>query len=210
MAQDINYLYKQALHKVAFLPYAYMLELWRWRVFDGTYATADDFNKGWWDLRYQMQGVRPPVPRNHSTDFDPGAKTHVAEGTPYIRYFVAHIVQFQFYKALCDAAGYKGQLHHCDFYNSKEAGRKLAAMLRLGASVPWTEAMRNLTGQDHMSADAILEYFQPLYKWLLQENRRQGNCYGWGYQWPEEVMKTLETPRCPFHEADSAVDDEDV
>jgi peptidyl-dipeptidase A len=143
--QDINYLYKQALHKIAFLPYAYMLELWRWRVFDGTYAEPDDYNRGWWDLRYRMQGVRPPMARNHSSDFDPGAKTHVAEGTPYIRYFVAHIVQFQFYKALCDAAGYQGQLHHCDFYNSKEAGRRLARMLRLGASVPWTEAMRDLT-----------------------------------------------------------------
>src|SRR5207247_4385998 len=132
---DIPILLKQALDKVAFLPFGLLIDQWRWKVFSGE-IKPEDYNKAWWDLRLKYQGVAPPVGRSEA-DFDPGAKYHVAGNVPYMRYFLADIYEFQFYRSLCHAAGHSGPLYRCSFYGSKEAGRKLAAMLALGASRPW-------------------------------------------------------------------------
>ena len=127
-------------------------------------------------MRREYQGVSEPTPRSES-DFDPGAKFHVPANTPYMRYFLAHIYQFQFHRALCKAAGHTGPLHTCSIYGSKEAGAKLQAMLALGASKPWPEAMKEIAGEDKADASAILEYFAPLAKWLEHENA--GRTCGW-------------------------------
>jgi len=171
----INVQMKKALEKIAFLPFGKMIDQWRWDVFSGKTAPAN-YNQAWWELREQYQGVAAPVARTEA-DFDPGAKYHIPANVPYTRYFVAHIVQFQFHKALCEAAGFKGPLHECSIYSSKEAGEKLRAMLALGASKPWPDAMEAITGQREMDASAILEYFQPLKTWLEEQNRGQ-QC-GW-------------------------------
>ncbi|CAL1546901.1 unnamed protein product [Lymnaea stagnalis] len=176
---DINFLMKMALEKVAFLPFGYLIDQWRWSVFRGDVA-PDDYTQAWWDLRCRLQGVSSPIPRS-SSDFDPGAKFHIPAGTPYIRYFVSFIVQFQFQKAACEAAGYKGPLHRCDIYKSKEAGKRIGDMLKLGASKPWPDAMEVLTGQRSMDASALLEYFQPLLDYLRKVN---GNDFGWNPQCP--------------------------
>ena len=105
----------------------------------------------WWALREQYQGVAPPVARTEA-DFDPDAKNHIPANVPYARYYLARIYQFQFYKAMCDAAGYKGPLNRCSFYGSKAAGAKLDAMLRKGASQPWQVTMKEMTGTDHLDA----------------------------------------------------------
>jgi peptidyl-dipeptidase A len=128
-----------------------------------------DYNKAWWSLREKYQGVAPPVDRSES-DFDPGAKYHIPANTPYIRYFLARIYQFQFYRAMCRAAGYSGPLNRCSFYRSKAAGDKLENMLALGASKPWPEAMKMMTVEDRADASAMVEYFQPLLTWLKQQN----------------------------------------
>jgi peptidyl-dipeptidase A len=166
---------KQALDKVAFLPFAKLVDRWRWDVFSGK-TPPDRYNAAWWSLRRELQGVEAPVPRSEA-DFDPGAKYHVPANVPYARYFLAYIYQFQFHRALCRAAGQRGPLHACSIHGSREAGRRLAAMMALGASRPWPEAMFALTGERRAEASAILEYFAPLRAWLREQNR--GRRCGW-------------------------------
>ncbi|MGY0558337.1 M2 family metallopeptidase [Lysobacter sp. A421] len=171
----INAQMRMALSKVAFLPFGLMIDRWRWGVFDGSIA-PDQYNQAWWDLKAKYQGVAPVQERGEEF-FDPGAKYHVPGNTPYTRYFLAHVLQFQFYKSLCDAAGYTGPLHECSFYGNKAAGEKLQAMLSKGASQPWQQTLKELTGGEQMDASAILEYFAPLQGWLKQQN--EGGTCGW-------------------------------
>jgi peptidyl-dipeptidase A len=172
---DIPILLNQALDKVAFLPFGLMIDQWRWKVFSGEITPAD-YDKAWWDLRLKYQGVAPPVARSEA-DFDPGAKYHVPANVPYTRYFLARILQFQFYRALCQASGYTGPLNRCTFYGSKEAGSKFNKMLEMGQSKPWPDALEALTGQRQMDATALLDYFAPLQKWLDEQNK--GQKVGW-------------------------------
>ncbi|ANB17548.1 M2 family metallopeptidase [Dokdonella koreensis] len=171
----INAQMRMALAKVAFLPFGLMIDRWRWGVFDGSIA-PDQYNSAWWDLKARYQGVAPATARDEAF-FDPGAKYHVPGNTPYTRYFLAHILQFQFYRALCDAAGYEGPLHACSFYGNKEAGQKFWSMLKKGQSQPWPETLKELTGSGELDATAILDYFAPLQAWLKQQN--QGRQCGW-------------------------------
>uniref|UniRef100_A0A914XL95 Angiotensin-converting enzyme n=1 Tax=Plectus sambesii TaxID=2011161 RepID=A0A914XL95_9BILA len=192
--QDINFLFKQALGKVAFLPFGYLIDVWRWSVFDGTYNSST-YNTGWWDLRTKYQGIVPPNDRPVDA-FDAGSKSHVIDSTPYISYFFSEIAQFQFYEAMCKAANQTDALYKCDFYQSKAAGDLFSGMLQLGNSQPWPQAMQKITGQQNLDASAISEYFKPLRDWLRNENVKAGDCYGWDYTWPDAVMKNLNTPRC--------------
>jgi peptidyl-dipeptidase A len=174
-SKDLGLLMKKALDKVAFLPFGLIIDQWRWKVFSGEIKPSE-YNQGWWDLRVKYEGIRPPVARSEK-DFDPGAKYHVPGNTPYMRYFLADILQFQLHRGLCQAAGYKGPLHRCSIYNNKAAGERLAKMLEMGQSRPWPEALKVVTGQDKMDATAILDYFAPLKTWLDQQN--QGQKCGW-------------------------------
>jgi peptidyl-dipeptidase A len=168
---DIGLLLSRALEKVAFLPFGLLIDQWRWKVFSGEVKPAE-YDKAWWDLRLKYQGIAPPVPRSEA-DFDPGAKYHVPANVPYTRYFLAHILQFQFHRALCRAAGVTGPLHLCSVYDDKEAGRRLAKMLEMGQSRPWPDALQALTGERRMDAGALLDYFAPLKQWLDEQNRGQ-------------------------------------
>ena len=171
----INAQMRMALAKVSFMPFGLMIDRWRWGVFDGSIKPAD-YNKAWWELKAKYQGVAPATARGEDF-FDPGAKYHVPGNTPYTRYFLSHILQFQFYKGLCDAAGYKGPLYNCSFYGNKAAGQKFWAMLEKGASQPWQATLKELTGGEKMDAGAVLEYFAPLQDWLKQQN--EGQTCGW-------------------------------
>jgi peptidyl-dipeptidase A len=174
---DIDYLLQQALSKVAFLPFGLTIDKWRWEVFSGQ-IKPDQYNKEWWDLRLKYQGVAPPVARTEA-DFDPGAKYHVPANVPYMRYFLARILQFQFQRALCREAGYTGPLHRCSIYENKEAGRRLNEMLALGASKPWQDALATLTGEHQMDATALADYFAPLKTWLDEQNKKNNYQVGW-------------------------------
>jgi len=173
--KDIGLLLRQAMDKVAFLPFGLLVDRWRWGVFDGSIKPAD-YNKAWTQLRLQYQGITPPVARPE-TAFDPGAKYHIPGNTPYTRYFLARVLQFQFYQAACKQAGWKGPLHRCSFYGNKEVGQKLNAMLEMGASKPWPDALEVFTGSRDMSGKAMMEYFAPLKKWLDEQNK--GKPSGW-------------------------------
>jgi peptidyl-dipeptidase A len=176
-SSDIGLLMQRALDKVAFLPFGLLIDKWRWGVFSGEITPAD-YNKAWWELRRQYQGVEPPVPRSEA-DFDPGAKYHIPSNTPYARYFLADILQFQFHRALCREAGYTGPLHRCSIYNDKKAGAKLAKMLAMGKSRPWPDELEALAGEKRMDATAILDYFAPLKAWLDEQNKKNGAKEGW-------------------------------
>jgi peptidyl-dipeptidase A len=172
---DIGLLLRQALDKIAFLPFGLIIDQWRWRVFSGDITPAH-YNAAWWELRSRYQGIGPPVPRSEK-DFDPGAKYHVPANYPYTRYFLARILQFQFHRALCEAAGQKGPLHRCSIYGSKAAGERLQRTLQMGASRPWPDALEALTGERQMDATALADYFAPLKRWLDEQNK--GQKIGW-------------------------------
>jgi peptidyl-dipeptidase A len=176
-SSDIDYLLQQALEKVAFLPFGLTIDKWRWEVFAGQ-VKPDAYNKAWWDLRLKYQGVAPPMARTEA-DFDPGAKYHVPGNVPYMRYFLARILQFQFQRALCREAGYQGPLHRCSIYGNKVAGKRLNEMLALGASKPWQEALETLTGEKQMDATALADYFAPLKVWLDEQNKARNYPVGW-------------------------------
>jgi peptidyl-dipeptidase A len=173
--QDIALLLRTALEKIAFFPFGYIVDKWRWQVFAGT-TTPERYNADWWELRTKYQGVAPPSPRAADA-FDPGAKAHVASNTPYMRYFLAEIYQFQFYRAACRIAGWNGPLHRCSVYGNKEVGRRFQAMLEMGASKPWPEALSAFTGERDLDASAIVDYFAPLDRWLTEQNK--GEKCGW-------------------------------
>lgn len=174
---NINALFHMALERVAFLPFGLLIDKWRWDVFSGN-VTEDNWNKHWWKLREQYQKVAPPSSRGEEF-FDAGAKYHVPADSQYIAYFVAHILEFSFYKSLCIEAGQYDPvnpsakpLHKCDFYRNERAGDKLRAGLQLGLSKHWSEALRELTGNSEITADALLEYFKPLYEFLKEQNEQ--------------------------------------
>jgi peptidyl-dipeptidase A len=173
--KDIGLLLRQAMDKVAFLPFGLMVDKWRWQVFSGE-VPEGQMQAGWDKLRLQYQGIVPPVARDE-TKFDPGAKYHVPAAVPYTRYFLARLLQFQFYEAACRQSGWKGPLHRCSFYGNKAVGAKLDAMLKMGQSKPWPDALQAFTGSREMSGKAMVAYFAPLKKWLDEQNK--GKPSGW-------------------------------
>ncbi|XP_053309980.1 angiotensin-converting enzyme [Spea bombifrons] len=183
---DINYLLKMALEKIAFLPFGFLIDQWRWNVFNGR-TPPNRYNYDWWNLRTKYQGICPPVARNE-TQFDAGAKFHIPGNTPYIRYFVSFVLQFQFHKALCSAAKQTGPLHTCDIYRSADAGKLLSDVLRVGSSKPWQEILLNMTGTDKMDVGPLLEYFEPVTNWLKEQNSKYNETLGWpDYAWTPPI-----------------------
>lgn len=173
---DTGLLLRMALDKVAFMPFGLLVDKWRWQVYSGQLTPAT-YNDGWWKLRTQYQGITPPGGARPADAFDAGAKYHVPANVPYMRYFLSHILQFQFYRAACKQAGWTGPLHRCTVYGNKEVGAKFQAMLEMGQSKPWPDALEAFTGQREIDASAVTDYFKPLQGWLEEQNRGQ-QC-GW-------------------------------
>ena len=174
-SRDIGLLLRKALEKVSFLPFALMIDKYRWQVFSGQIQPGH-YNEAWWKLRREYQGIAPPAARTEA-DFDAAAKYHVAANVPYARYFLADILQFQFHRSLSEVAGCKEPLNRCSIYGNAEAGKRLNTMLAMGASRPWQVALQSLTGTKQMDATAIVDYFAPLQKWLDEQNK--GEKVGW-------------------------------
>jgi peptidyl-dipeptidase A len=173
--EDIPFLLKMALDKIAFLPFGLMVDRWRWGVFSGE-TTPAEYNDAWSANMLKYQGLVPPGPRPADA-FDPGAKYHIPGNTPYTRYFLAHIYQFQFQRAACKQAGWTGPLHRCSIYGNKEVGERFNAMMEMGQSQPWPKAMQAFTGEAGNDASAVTDYFAPLNEWLTARNR--GRDCGW-------------------------------
>jgi peptidyl-dipeptidase A len=173
--EDVPFLLRSALDGIAFLPFGLLVDKWRWQVFSGQ-TTADQYNDAWWKLVRQYQGVVPPGARPANA-FDPGAKFHIPDSTPYMRYFLARVLEYQFYRAACQQAGWSGPLNRCSIYGNKTVGAKFRAMMEMGSSKPWPEALAAFTGQREIDATAIAEYFKPLDTWLTEQNKSE-SC-GW-------------------------------
>ena len=173
--KDLGLLLRQAMDKVAFLPFGLLIDRWRWQVFSGEVKPAA-YQQSWTDMRLRYQGIVPPSPRGADA-FDPGAKYHIPAVVPYTRYFLARVLQFQFYEAACKQAGWKGALHRCSFYGNKRVGERLDAMLAMGASRPWPDALQAFTGSRTISGKPMIRYFAPLTRWLQLQNR--GKTCGW-------------------------------
>lgn len=174
-AEDLAYLFRTALDKIPRMAMSIVIDQWRWKVFKGE-IRPDRYNEGWWDLRQSYQGLSPPVPRTDA-DFDAGMFYHVSYNVPYDRYFVAQILQFDFHRALCDAAGNKEALHRCSIYGNREAGKRLAEALALGASWPWPDVLEKIADRRQIDASSVVKYFEPVMAWLKQQN--QGRQCGW-------------------------------
>jgi peptidyl-dipeptidase A len=172
---DTSLLMERALEKISFLPFALTVDQWRWQVFDGR-ITPDRYNAAWWELRQRYQGIRPPNARSEEF-FDPGAKYHIANNVPYLRYFLSYVLQFQFYEAACRQAGWEGPLHRCTVYGNREVGQRFQQMLAMGQSRPWPDALEAFTGTRQMDGGAMARYFQPLMTYMQQQNR--GRTCGW-------------------------------
>ncbi|CAK9824619.1 Angiotensin-converting enzyme [Anthophora retusa] len=193
---DINYLFSLAMDKLVMLPFSIAMDRWRWDVFRG-YINRDEYNCHWHRLMEQYAGIKPPVLRSED-DFDPGAKYHIPANIPYIRNFVAGVLQFQLYRALCQAAGQRSvddprrPLHRCDYYRSSEAGKILGKIMERGSSTPWQETLQEAIGEGTLDASALREYFRPLEDWLRTENLRNGDVVGWSYD-GDYCKRSIET-----------------
>lgn len=170
---------RMALQKVAFLPFGYVLDKYRFALFRNQIDRANELNTKWWQMRTQYGGLKAPAARQDPENFDPGAKYHVVSNTPYARYFLSHILQFQFYRALCRLQGQTERLHMCDIYGNRQVGNRFRQMLAMGSSKPWPEVLKSLTGESQLEPQAMLDYFKPLYKWLKIENLARGYPIGW-------------------------------
>ena len=162
---------KQALEGVVVVPWALMLDKWRSGVFNGE-ITEDQLNSSWWQLREEYQGISTSEERSEAY-VDPGATNQIPGNTPYTRYYLARIMQYQFHESLCNDIGFDGPLHECTIYNNPDAGEKLKSMLALGSSVPWQDAFENLTGSRQLSGKSILNYYAPLKEWLDEQNKNR-------------------------------------
>jgi len=177
--QDMNFLLSQALDKVAFIPFAFMVNQWRWSVYNGS-TPNEELNSKWWEMRKQFQGLNAPVERNSETDFDAGSLYHIAADVEYVQYLVGSILQFQIYESLCNKSGYTDldkSLYKCDFNKKADVGTAMRTLFEKGSSQPWPKVLEDLTGSRKMSADALLKYFQPLHDWLKLANAN--DCVGW-------------------------------
>ena len=165
----LAFLMKQALDGVVTAPWTLMLDKWRMAVFNGD-VSADEMNDYWWELREKYQGVKSPIERPLDA-FDPGAKYHIPGNTPYTRYYLARVLQYQFHEGLCKAMDFQGPLHECSIYGSQIAGDQLRAMLALGQSKPWQDALESIIGTRELSGTAMLNYYAPLKEWLDDKNK---------------------------------------
>ncbi|XP_036073024.1 angiotensin-converting enzyme-like [Oryzias melastigma] len=189
---DINFLLNMALQKIALLPFGYLIDLWRWGVFREK-TPPERYTADWWYLRTKYQGICPPIRRTEE-QFDPGAKFHIPNNTPYIRYFVSYILQFQLHEKLCEAANHTGPLHTCDIYRSKEAGALLKKILEPGSSRPWTELLQETIGTNKIDASSLMKYFDPVIRWLEKQNVNE--TLGWpDFMWlppvPEDYPENI-------------------
>ncbi|XP_030764811.1 angiotensin-converting enzyme-like isoform X2 [Sitophilus oryzae] len=168
---NINFLMLMALRKVAYAPFAYIVDQWRYQIFR---QGVMKMNSDWWSLRLRFQGVVPPIPRTES-HFDAAAKRHIPADISYVKYYVALLLEFQIHEAMCSAAGHTGPLHTCDVYRSREAGRVLSDVLRVGKASHWQNVIKMLTRgkSEKLSAEPMLNYFEPLLLWLREANKKE-------------------------------------
>ena len=148
------------MDKVAFLPFGLMVDKWRWGVFDGSITPAN-YNQAWVDLKQQYQGIAPPVPR---------PRDRISIRAPSSTFPATRPTRATSSRGCCSSnstrrratcPGWKGPLHRCSFYGNKEVGTRLNAMLAMGASKPWPDALEAFTGTREISGTRDGRIFRP-------------------------------------------------
>ncbi len=129
----------------------------------------DQFNKRWWELVEQYQGIVPPSTRGEEY-CDASTKTHINDDpAQYYDYALSCVLKYQLHDYIA-----KNILHqdprNCNYYGNKEVGDFLRGIMSPGASKDWKAVLKEKTGQD-LSARAMLEYYQPLMEYLKQVNQ---------------------------------------
>ncbi len=127
------------------------------------------YNAKWWELVRRYQGVAPPSERGEEYA-DGLTKTHINDNPgQYYDYALSQALLFQLHDHI--ARNILNQdPHDTDYYGSKPVGDFLRQVMSAGATRPWREVLRETTGQE-LDARAMVEYYQPLYDWLVEQNR---------------------------------------
>ncbi|XP_043280553.1 angiotensin-converting enzyme-like isoform X2 [Venturia canescens] len=185
LTNDLGLLLSQALAKLPELPYALLMDKWRWKVFAAE-ENSSSYNSLWWKMHKRYMGIEPPSPRDDSF-FDPSAKFHIISNTPYVRYFLGNILQYQLFDGMCEAGltgrigdpKFSMELHRCDIYGSKKATKRLRSLMSRGSSIGWREWILATSGSPEITARSLLRYYEPIKKWLENEIRRHRIPVGW-------------------------------
>lgn len=165
---DMKQLLKDALNYVVFIPWS----TGTMSVFENELYSknlpSDQWNKRWWEIVKQYQGIVPPTERGE--DFcDPATKTHINDdAAQYYDYALSYILLFQLHDHISKNI-LKQDVHATNYFGNKEIGKFILEIMEPGSSVDWRKLLKDKTGED-LSAKAMLEYFQPLMEWLKKEN----------------------------------------
>jgi len=166
---QIKALLKEALNTVVFIPFSAGTMTHFERDLYAGGLTKDEFNKRWWAHVRSFQGVAPPQPRGE--DYcDAATKTHIInDAAQYYDYALSYVILHQLHdhiaKNILDQ-----DPRQTNYYGSKDVGKFLYDILKLGGSEDWRKVMRDRLGQE-LSAKPMLDYFEPLLAWLQERNQ---------------------------------------
>jgi peptidyl-dipeptidase A len=164
-----------ALEQVVFVPWsAGVMAAWEHDFYEGNLAT-NQLNQHWWAAVAKYQGVAPPNPRGENV-CDAATKTHINDDpAQYYKYALAFVTAYQLHMHIAKKI-LKQDPRHCNYYGNPDVGRFLHNLMQPGATRDWRQLIREATGEE-LSAQAMLEYFEPLLEWLKKQNA--GRPVGW-------------------------------
>jgi peptidyl-dipeptidase A len=166
---QMQQLLKEALNYVVFMPWsAGVMTRFEHDLYVNN-LPPDRWNARWWELTRQYQGIAPPATRGEQFA-DALTKTHINDDPgQYYDYALSFAILFQLHNHI--ARTILGQdPRDTDYFGNRNVGQFLHALMAPGASRPWREVLRETTGQE-LDAQAMVEYFAPLYDWLREQNR---------------------------------------
>ena len=178
---EIKLLLKEALEQVVLIPWgAGVMTEFEYSLYAKN-LPVDQFNSKWWEIKKKYQGIIPPNERGE--DYcDACTKTHINnDPAQYYDYALSIVTLFQLHDHIAKKI-LKQDPHNTNYWGSKETGKFLTKILSPGATVDWRKLMKDELGEE-ISAKAMLEYFNPLYTWLKEQNK------GRTYTLPEKVSK---------------------
>ena len=170
---EMQTLLKEALNYVVFIPFSTgTMSMFEHDLYANN-LPADQFNKRWWELAAQYQGIAPPTTRGEEY-CDAATKTHINDdAAQYYDYALSFILLFQVHDHIAKEILHQDP-HATNYYGNKEVGKFIADIMKPGASKDWREVLKEKTGSE-LSAKAMLDYFAPLMDYLKKEN--QGRKY---------------------------------
>jgi len=166
----------EALSNVVFIPFATgLMTMFEKGLYEST-ITPEEYNKTWWELKLKYQGIVPPEERGEEYN-DAASKTHINnDPAQYYDYAISNIILFQLHNHIAKNILHQDP-HATNYFGSKEVGEFIWSILEKGSTGDWREVMKDKTGND-LSAQAMLEYFDPLMIWLQEQNKARVHTLG--------------------------------